>query len=171
MTPADRDLLGRYLADHGWEPDGHGGWYSPQQAWHVDVDIASRDHLVLSRRAGWSMTLRAYDLEQAVALLRAYRVPALPPQRCARCARAARELCLTPPLGANLAPLMRRIRALCDPCPVRADCLRFALEVEGDARRENRHGIFAGATPRQRWAMWRCNTGRCYHPQHRNPDV
>src|SRR5690606_6659868 len=91
MTPADRDLLGRYLVDHGWEPDGHGGWYSPQRAWHVDVDIASRDHLVLSRRGGWSMTLRADDLEQAVALLRAYRVPALPPQRCARCAERERQ--------------------------------------------------------------------------------
>jgi hypothetical protein len=101
MTPADRDLLGRYLADHGWEPDGHGGWYSPrwyspqryspQRAWHVDVDIASREHLVLSRRGGWSMTLRADDVEQAVALLRAYRVPALPPQRCARCGGAERD--------------------------------------------------------------------------------
>ena len=46
MTPADRDLLGRTLVDHGWEPDGY-GWYSPCRAWHVD---AGRGHLVLSRR-------------------------------------------------------------------------------------------------------------------------
>ena len=91
MTPADRDLLGRYLADRGWEPDGHGGWYSPQRDWHVDVDIATREQLVLSRRGGWSMTLRCDDVVQAVALLRAYRVLALPPQRCARCAAAERE--------------------------------------------------------------------------------
>ena len=89
----------------------------------------------------------------------------------AACRGADPEMFFPPPLGANLAPLMRRIRALCDPCPVRADCLRFALDVEGDARQKNRHGIFAATTPRQRWAMWRCNTGRCHHPQHRNPGV
>src|SRR5690554_2167760 len=88
----------------------------------------------------------------------------------AACRGADPELFFPPPLGANLAPLMRRIRALCDPCPVREQCLRFALDAEGDARRENRHGIFAATTPRQRWAMWRCNTGRCQHPQHRTPD-
>lgn len=85
MTPADRDLLGRTLVDHGWEPAGL-GWYSPCRAWHVDVDITTRDHLVLSRRGGWSMALRCDSVDQAVALLRAYRVPALPPQRCTHCA-------------------------------------------------------------------------------------
>ena len=91
MTPTDRDLLGRYLADRGWEPDGHGGWYSPQRAWHVDVNLATDTQLVLSRRGGWSMTLRCDNVVQAVALLRAYRVLALPPQRCARCAGAERD--------------------------------------------------------------------------------
>jgi len=85
----------------------------------------------------------------------------------AACRDADPELFFPPPLGANLAPRMRQVRELCDPCPVREQCLRFVLDFEGDARREDRHGIFAGTTPRQRWAMWRCNTGRCQHPQHR----
>ena len=72
-----------------------------------------------------------------------------------------------PPPGGDMVQHMRRVRAICDPCHVREQCLQFALDVEAGARREDRHGIFAGTTPHQRWAMWRCTTGRCQHPQHR----
>jgi WhiB family redox-sensing transcriptional regulator len=84
----------------------------------------------------------------------------------AACRGADPELFFPPPLGAKLAPLMRQIRELCGTCPVRDQCLQFVLDFEGDARLESRYGIFAGTTPRQRWAMWRCTTGRCQHPHH-----
>jgi len=88
VNPDDRRALGDLLVAAGWEPADR-GWYSPHRAWHVDIDLATDTQLVLSRRGGWSQTLVAADLDQAVALLRAY--GALPPQRCARCAGAERD--------------------------------------------------------------------------------
>lgn len=38
-------------------------------------------------------------------------------------------------------------RAICDPCPVRAECLTYAIEAG------EREGIWGGLTPRQRHAL------------------
>lgn len=37
--------------------------------------------------------------------------------------------------------------AICDGCPVRSECLQWALDTE------DYHGVFGGTTPQQRWAM------------------
>ena len=45
----------------------------------------------------------------------------------------------------------RRARRICAACPVRLDCLRFALDVEdGVDGLRGRHGIWGGLTPKQR---------------------
>jgi WhiB family redox-sensing transcriptional regulator len=81
------------------------------------------------------------------------------------------DLFFPPPLGARMRTVMQQVRAICDPCPVRKQCLQFALDVEGDKPAESRHGLWAATTPRQRWRKWRCDTGRCEHPQHKQEGV
>ena len=43
--------------------------------------------------------------------------------------------------------------AWCEICPVRAECLLVALNTELDG--SDRHGIWGGKTPQQRYAMYR----------------
>lgn len=38
-------------------------------------------------------------------------------------------------------------KAVCERCPVRADCLAFALDDEGDIAHVSRYGIWGGLTP------------------------
>lgn len=49
----------------------------------------------------------------------------------------------------------RRAIAVCRGCPVRRECLQFALSVEGNAPGERRDGIYGGTTPYQRAALVR----------------
>ena len=46
-------------------------------------------------------------------------------------------------------------RAWCQQCPVQAACLRAALDMEGDARRDERFGMWGGTTPQERHQMWK----------------
>lgn len=48
--------------------------------------------------------------------------------------------------------------SICNTCPVRAQCLAWAMAQEGDAARAFRHGIWGGTTPAEREAM---ATGVC----------
>jgi WhiB family redox-sensing transcriptional regulator len=41
-------------------------------------------------------------------------------------------------------------KALCSPCPVRAECLAYALQFEGELHAESRFGVFGGKTPSER---------------------
>ena len=45
--------------------------------------------------------------------------------------------------------------AICETCPVKADCLTDAMESETYRLTSGRHGIWGGKTPRQRYAMYR----------------
>lgn len=44
---------------------------------------------------------------------------------------------------------------VCRQCPVRQPCLAVALRREGDASARERHGIWGGLTPVQRYALRR----------------
>jgi WhiB family redox-sensing transcriptional regulator len=43
----------------------------------------------------------------------------------------------------------RRARRICAACPVRIDCLQYALDVENDSLR-GRHGVWGGLTALER---------------------
>ena len=51
----------------------------------------------------------------------------------------------------------------CRGCPVRVECGEHAMGRERAAPARERHGIWGGATPAQRWQVHRCRTGRCGH--------
>lgn len=51
----------------------------------------------------------------------------------------------------------------CRGCPVRVACGEHAMGRERAAPARERHGIWGGATPAQRWQVHRCRTGRCGH--------
>lgn len=48
----------------------------------------------------------------------------------------------------------------CGPCPVKRECLRFALDAEGNAPADSRFGVFGGMTPEQRHEMQLRLTGK-----------
>lgn len=58
-----------------------------------------------------------------------------------------------PPTG----PPSQRVFQLCDPCPVRVECLDYALSAESPDRANvgNRHGIWGGTTPQERASIAR----------------
>lgn len=49
---------------------------------------------------------------------------------------------------------VERAKSVCVPCPVRLQCLRAALAIEGGITKDNRHGIAGGLTPSQRYAEY-----------------
>lgn len=53
-------------------------------------------------------------------------------------------------------------RAVCTSCPVQSACLETALALEGGTGPESRHGIWAGLTGRERYAIYsnRCRRAR-----------
>ena len=51
---------------------------------------------------------------------------------------------------------------ICAGCPVRVECLEYALAVEAK-RRCDRHGIWGGLTPDERRQLWLCRNGQCRH--------
>ena len=61
----------------------------------------------------------------------------------------------------------RLVLLTCRGCPVRAECLEYAMESEA-GRTESRHGIWGGLTPQQRHQLHRCRTGSC---RHASPDA
>ncbi len=52
-------------------------------------------------------------------------------------------------VGRRQAQAYRTAKAICASCPVQAECLTYALTVEG-AERLGRHGVWGGTTPEQR---------------------
>lgn len=49
-------------------------------------------------------------------------------------------------------------KAVCEPCPVRADCLSWAL------RNGERHGVWGGTTARERYQLARRRSAAAAHP-------
>lgn len=48
-----------------------------------------------------------------------------------------------------------QVQRACAACPVRAECLEWALTIEGTTRTEDRFGIFGGLTPMKRYTAYR----------------
>lgn len=46
--------------------------------------------------------------------------------------------------------LIEHAKGLCNECPVKAECLKNALEAEGNIGVNSRYGIFGGLTPKER---------------------
>lgn len=44
---------------------------------------------------------------------------------------------------------------VCETCPVRLQCLAFALTLEGGATVNGRHGVYGGKTPEQRASVYK----------------
>jgi hypothetical protein len=55
-------------------------------------------------------------------------------------------------------------RSLCERCPVKADCLREALDLELGQPAKQRSGIRGGLSPRQRWEIQRSACIHCQKP-------
>lgn len=60
---------------------------------------------------------------------------------------------------------VRAARRVCQPCPVRKQCLEFVLELEAQLDAD-RYGIFAGFSGAERDQIHRCRTGQCEHRHH-----
>lgn len=54
------------------------------------------------------------------------------------------------PEGQGASQRERDAKALCSPCPVRAECLAYALTFERELAAESRFGVFGGKTPEER---------------------
>lgn len=52
-------------------------------------------------------------------------------------------------------------KALCGACPVTAACLDHAMTIEGGAHRSDRHGVWGGLTPAERWRLARARGRPC----------
>ncbi|MET9012278.1 WhiB family transcriptional regulator [Streptomyces olivaceoviridis] len=50
---------------------------------------------------------------------------------------------------------LAKARAICKGCPVARQCLADCLEAEGGRAAANRHGVYAGMTPKQRERLYR----------------
>ena len=46
--------------------------------------------------------------------------------------------------------ITKKIDVICGRCPVRVDCLEYAMEMERGMAERNRFGIWGGRTPAQR---------------------
>jgi WhiB family redox-sensing transcriptional regulator len=49
--------------------------------------------------------------------------------------------------------MYNQVRPVCDRCPVKTDCLEFALAVEGGAGSSFRSGMYGGRTPKERYRI------------------
>lgn len=56
-----------------------------------------------------------------------------------------------PGRGQSAAPA----KAICAGCEIRTACLQVAMEIEGFAPQNHRHGVFGGMTPLERWQLTR----------------
>lgn len=68
----------------------------------------------------------------------------------AACANASPDI-FFPSAGESLRPA----RIVCMRCTVKAECLAYALDAEGDTARASRFGIYAGLSPEQRAKLQR----------------
>lgn len=55
----------------------------------------------------------------------------------------------------NKADMRGRAKGKCFACPVRSDCLEWALQLEGNADANHRYGILGGLDPAERAAEFR----------------
>ena len=67
----------------------------------------------------------------------------------AACASVPTEI-FYPPIGKESLAL-----EVCASCPVSKECLDYAMDLEGSATIDDRHGIFGGLTPKQRTSEYR----------------
>ena len=67
----------------------------------------------------------------------------------AACASVPTEI-FYPPKGQESLAL-----EVCASCPVRKECLDYAIEYEGSSVIDDRHGIFGGMTPKERTSEYR----------------
>jgi hypothetical protein len=60
-----------------------------------------------------------------------------------------------------------KAKAVCrNACPVRSQCLEWAMTVERGVDDRNRCGIAGGLSARERSQLERCRAGTCAHPEH-----
>lgn len=66
---------------------------------------------------------------------------------------------------------LERARDICRQCPVRTDCLEWAMREEAGAAAETRYGLAALLTPQQRWSLEKRGTLRSEcHEEVQDPD-
>lgn len=77
-------------------------------------------------------------------------------QRHAACTNAPLYL-FFPPSGFHAADHVAEAKAICAECPVRSDCLDYALAVEATTGRGwvGRYGVWGGLTAQERKALTR----------------
>lgn len=46
------------------------------------------------------------------------------------------------------------LKKICTTCPVRGECLEWAMRIEGGAPVGNRGGVFGGLSEKQRYALY-----------------
>jgi WhiB family redox-sensing transcriptional regulator len=74
-------------------------------------------------------------------------------EQYARCRTVGRDAFFPTSRGAEATADMKPAQAVCNWCPVAAQCLAYALENERGLPAHWRAGVFGGATPRQRAAI------------------
>lgn len=80
----------------------------------------------------------------------------------AACRDHDRELWL-PKVGESPARVAKAKRICREQCPVRSECLEYALSMEGNVGHNSRFHIWGGYGPRGRWQIYRCRAGLCQH--------
>lgn len=73
----------------------------------------------------------------------------------ARCRVVGVEVFFPEGNGGRFRAAADEAKAVCDGCPVRRQCLDYALRIEGGAEAGSRAGIWGGLTPRERHAIHR----------------
>ena len=53
----------------------------------------------------------------------------------------------------NPTPQVIQARSICKECPVKLECLQFAMAMEARPSHAGRYGVWAGTTPEQRQAL------------------
>lgn len=57
------------------------------------------------------------------------------------------------PDGRSTAAATKIAKQICASCPVRMECLSYAIEAESGTYQGHRHGIYGGLTPQERASM------------------
>lgn len=76
----------------------------------------------------------------------------------ALCREVGAELFFAPEDAPNIN--YAEARAICTGCPVRRDCLEYALDREGTIAHQMRAGMWGGLSPEQRTALARVRARR-----------
>lgn len=64
-----------------------------------------------------------------------------------------RAACRTEDTGTFFGRSVKRAKELCAVCPVRSECLDYAMDAERGDRLDLRHGVFGGLSPGERWEL------------------